>query len=67
VGEIALFPGVAVVPAVEDECAGLNIIRVFDLLARWAVFGEEIKRRVEQVPFDLQLELYDLLVATREV
>jgi hypothetical protein len=67
VGEIALFTGVAVVPEIEDEFAERDVAFLSDLLARWAVFGEEIKRRVEHVPFDLQLDLYDLLIATRDV
>jgi len=36
-----------------------------DLLFRWRTFGEELKRRAEcPIPFDLSLELYDLINAT---
>ena len=62
-GELVRLPGVTEVPSVEDDFDLDAVLdRQADLLARWKVFGEEIKRRAEHpLPIDLALELYDLL------
>lgn len=68
-GEIALFPGVAEVfadPEVEPELdPGTILARQSGLLLRWKVLGEELQRRAEHpLPFDLALDLHDLLDET---
>jgi hypothetical protein len=42
-----------------------DLCRQADLLARWKVFGRELRRRAEYpLPFDLALELHDLIDET---
>ena len=65
---VIIFPGVDVVEGTELE-APLDleeiVLRQQDLQARWQVFGSEIKRRLYDVPFDLTLELNELMRASR--
>jgi hypothetical protein len=69
VGKITMFPGVAEVPAAQEIEPDLDesYARQQDLLARWAAFGEELKRRAEYpLPLGLEIELADLLNQTDE-
>ena len=65
--KVLRFPGVDVIDDTEPE-APLDldeiVLRQQDLLARWRVFGSEIKRRLYDVPFDLALELDELMRAS---
>jgi hypothetical protein len=68
-GKIILFHGVSEVLAAHDSEPALDLDAVLvhqsDLLVRWKAFGEELKRRSEcPLPFDLALDLYDLLNET---
>ena len=66
-GELVGFPGVAEVSEVtKPELDPDEIIaQQNDLLARWRVLGEELTRRAEHpLPFDLALELRDLIDET---
>ena len=63
-GDVAQFPGAVGAHAVTQE--EFDLAAAFewqcDLLVRWKVFGEEVKRRGEcPLPFDLALELAELL------
>jgi hypothetical protein len=64
-GERVLLPGVVEGLKAPDEPEpdlGEICEHRADLLARWKVFGEELKRRAERpLPLDLEIELSDLL------
>jgi len=61
------FPDVDVIDDTEHE-ALLDLEEIVsrqqDLLACWLVFGFKIKRRLYDVPFDLALELDELMRAS---
>jgi hypothetical protein len=61
---IVLFPGVAEV-AEEKSADEITlddlVLRQQELISRWHDLGSEFKRRVDGIPFDLALELSDLL------
>ena len=64
---VVLLPGVGAVPEITEPEIDLEAIlaQQGDLLLRWRVLGEELKRRAEYpLPFDLALELQDLINAT---
>jgi hypothetical protein len=63
-GTIILLPGVDEISVLDELEFSLEEIceHQADLLARWRVFGEELKRRAERpLPLDLEIELHDLL------
>lgn len=70
-GEIVLLPGTSEVPATPDEPEpDLEEICVqqAELIEIWKDFGTELKRRSEYpLPFDLALELYDLLLIDTDI
>jgi hypothetical protein len=68
VATIKLFPGVAEVadpkPGIEIDLDAI-LDRQADLLERWKILGREIQRRAERpLPFDIALELQDLIDET---
>jgi hypothetical protein len=65
-GEIMPFPGLTEISEVPEDELDLDATcaRQSDLLARWVALGSELKRRVEHLPFDVSLELCDLINET---
>jgi hypothetical protein len=60
--EVVLFPGIREIAEVGEPEIDPEIILKLDIqLERWRALGTEWKRRVDGVPFDLALELSDLL------
>jgi hypothetical protein len=67
-GEIAMFPGTSEVSGatepefnIEDE-----FVRQADLLVRWVEIGNEIRRRLCNIPSDIGFALAELLRESRE-
>jgi hypothetical protein len=62
-GKIAMFPGtveVSEAPAPEIDLDAL-LDQQSDLLLRWRLLGEELHRRVYDIPFDIRFEIDVLL------
>lgn len=64
--EICRFPGVDEVSASTEPQVSLEELVAAQeiLLERWQAFGEEVKRRVDGIPFDLRFDLCELLRET---